>query len=166
MSTSRVTVGWPALIAGGIGLIAAGAGLAYIAVRPAPPITSAQSTAAGALQPPAGPLPSAPAAGATPDLVVTLAPEAIQRAGIVIAPVSSGRDTSTLRLPGVVEPNAYKQVVITPLVGGRLTRVLAELGQSVRRGQPLAEIFSPELAEDETRLVSAPTGPEAHGPGP
>jgi len=49
MSTSRVTVGWPALIAGGIGLIAAGGGIAYIAVRPAPPITSAQSTAAGAV---------------------------------------------------------------------------------------------------------------------
>src|SRR4051794_40113555 len=162
MSTSRVTVGWPALLVGGIGLIAAGAGIAYIAVRPAPLSQSAQSTAAGAVQPPAGPLPSAPADGATPDVVVTLTPEAIQRAGIVVAPVSPGRDTSTLRLPGVVEPNAYKQVVITPLVGGRVTRVLAELGQSVRRGQPLAEIFSPELAEAETRFVSARAELDAH----
>src|SRR5204863_4829677 len=86
----------------------------------------------------------------------------IQRAGIVVAPVSPGRDTSTLRLPGVIEPNAYKQVVITPLVGGRVTRVLAELGQSVRRGQPLAEMFSPELAEAETRFVSARAELEAH----
>src|SRR3954471_6245853 len=162
MSTSRVTVGWPALIAGGIGLIAAGAGLAYIAVRPAPPITSAQSTAAGAAQTPAVATPSAPAYGATPDVVVSLTPEAIQRAGIVVAPVSPGRETSTLRLPGVVEPNAYKQVVITPLVGGRVTRVLTELGQSVRRGQTLAEIFSPDLAEAETRFVSARAELDAH----
>jgi RND family efflux transporter MFP subunit len=88
--------------------------------------------------------------------------EAIQRAGIVLAPVSAGRDTSTLRLPGVVEPNAYKRVVITPLVGGRVTRVLAELGQSMRRGQPLAEIFSPELAEAKTRFVSARAELDAH----
>jgi multidrug resistance efflux pump len=40
--------------------------------------------------------------------------------------------------------------------------VLAELGQSVRRGQPLAEIFSPELAEAETRLVSARAELDAH----
>jgi RND family efflux transporter MFP subunit len=76
--------------------------------------------------------------------------------------VSFGRDPSTLRLPGVVAPNAYKQVTVTPLVGGRLTRVLAELGQSVRRGQPLAEIFSPELAEAETRFVSLRAELDAH----
>jgi RND family efflux transporter MFP subunit len=91
-----------------------------------------------------------------------LTPEAIQRAGIVLAPVSAGRDGSVLRLPGVVQPNAYKQVVITPVVAGRVTRVLAELGQSVRRGQPLAEIFSPELAEAETRFVSARAELDAH----
>jgi membrane fusion protein, heavy metal efflux system len=162
MSTSRVTVGWPALIAGGIGLVAAGAGIAYVAVRPAPPSKSAQSPAAGAVHTPAAATPSASASGATPDVVVTLTPEGIQRAGIVVAPVSPDRDTSTLRLPGVVEPNAYKQVMITPLVGGRVTRVLAELGQSLRRGQPLAEIFSPELAEAETRFVSARAELDAH----
>jgi RND family efflux transporter MFP subunit len=95
-------------------------------------------------------------------VVITLTPEAIQRAGIVLAPVSAGRDGSALRLPGVVQPNAYKQVVITPVVAGRVTRVLAELGQSVRRGQPLAEIFSPELAEAETRFISARAELDAH----
>ena len=160
--TSRVTIGWPALIAGGVALLAAGAGIAYYVPRLAPGANSPQSTAAGAVQPTTGALPSAPVSGAPADVVVTLTPEAIQRAGIVIAPVSPGRDTSTLRLPGVVEPNAYKQVVITPLVGGRVTRVLAELGQSVRRGQPLADIFSPELAEVETRFVSARAELDAH----
>jgi RND family efflux transporter MFP subunit len=65
-------------------------------------------------------------------------------------------------LPGVVQPNAYKQVAVTPLVGGRVTRVLAELGQAVRRGQALADIFSPELAEAETRFVSARAELDAH----
>jgi cobalt-zinc-cadmium efflux system membrane fusion protein len=91
-----------------------------------------------------------------------LTPDAIQRAGIVLAPVSVGRDRATLRLPGVVQPNAYKQVAVTPLVGGRVTRVMAELGQSVRSGQPVAEIFSPELADAETRFVSARAELDAH----
>jgi RND family efflux transporter MFP subunit len=155
-------VGWPALIAGGIGLLAVGAGITYVAVRPAPASSSAQSTAASAVHTPVGTAPSTPAAEASPDVVVTLTPEAAQRAGIVLAPVTTGRDTATLRLPGVVEPNAYKQVTVTPLVGGRVTRVLAELGQSVQRGQPLAEIFSPELAETETRFVSARAELDAH----
>ena len=160
MSPSRVTVSWPALIAGGIGLLAAGAGIAYFAVRSAPPTSSTQSTAPGAVRSPASASPSASTPAA--DIVVTLTPEAIQRAGIVLAKVSAGRDKSTLRLPGVVEPNAYKQVAVTPLVAGRVTRVLTELGQSVQRGQPLAEIFSPELAEAETRFVSARAELDAH----
>ena len=162
MNTSGVTVGWPALIAGGIGLLAAGAGIAYFAARPAPSASSPQRSATGAAHPTGGASPSAPVPGTPADVVVTLMPKAIQRAGIVLAPVSAGRDRSKLRLPGVVEPNAYKQVVITPLVGGRVTRVLAELGQSVRRAQALAEIFSPELAEAETRFVSARAELDAH----
>jgi cobalt-zinc-cadmium efflux system membrane fusion protein len=162
MSTARVTVGWPVLIAGGIAILAAGGGIAYIAVRPGSPSNAVQTTAAGAVQPSVGAPSSMPAPSAASEVVITLTAEAIQRAGIVLAPVSAGRDGSTLRLPGVVQPNAYKQVVITPVVAGRVTRVLAELGQSVRRGQPLAEIFSPELAEAETRFVSARAELDAH----
>jgi cobalt-zinc-cadmium efflux system membrane fusion protein len=162
MSTSRVTVGWPALIAGGIGLLLAGGGIAYVALRPAPAASSPQNRAAGGVQPTAGASPSATVPGEPADIVIALTPEAIQRAGIVLAPVSTGGNTLTLRLPGVVEPNAYKKVAITPLVGGRVTRVLAELGQSVRSGQALAEIFSPELAEAETRFVSVRAELDAH----
>jgi len=91
-----------------------------------------------------------------------LTPEATQRAGIVLATVTAGRAESALRLPGLVEANGYKQVTVTPLVGGRVTRVLAELGQSVRAGQPIAEVFSPEVAEAETRFVSARAELDAH----
>jgi RND family efflux transporter MFP subunit len=52
--------------------------------------------------------------------------------------------------------------VVTPLVAGRVTRVLAELGQRVRRGQAIAEIFSPELSEAATRYVSARAELDAH----
>jgi RND family efflux transporter MFP subunit len=62
----------------------------------------------------------------------------------------------------VVEPNAYKQVAVTPLVAGRVVRVLVELGDQVRRGQTLAQVYSPDLAEAQTKYLSARAELEAH----
>ena len=79
-----------------------------------------------------------------------------------MAPVASGTSGTELRLPGVVEPNAYRQVVVTPLVAGRVTKVGPALGDRVRRGETLAEIYSPALAEAQTRYVSAQAMLDAH----
>ena len=76
--------------------------------------------------------------------------------------VRAGAAGEGLRAPGVVQPNAYRQVVVTPLVGGRVTRVGAELGQAVQRGQMVAQVFSPELAEAQTRYMSARAELGAH----
>lgn len=163
--TSHVTLRWPSLVAGAFVFLALGAALAYVALRPAPPTMvnpPSSATSASSSRPSTATPQTAPANVPSPEVSVTLTPEAIQRAGIVVAPVSSGSGSTQLRLPGVVEPNAYKQVVVTPIASGRVTRVLVELGQSVRRGQPLAEIFSPELAEVETRFVSARAELDAH----
>jgi RND family efflux transporter MFP subunit len=79
-----------------------------------------------------------------------------------VAAVTNALASDAVRAPGVVEPNAYKQVVVTSLVSGRITRVSAELGQQVKRGQTVAQIFSPELAEAQTRYVAARAELEAH----
>jgi RND family efflux transporter MFP subunit len=163
---SRVTLRWPTVIASAFALVALGAAIAYVAMGrapatpavPAPPATAAPAPASN--QSPSTASVAAPAP--LPDVVVTLTPEAMQRARIVLATVESGTSTATVRLPAVVAPNAYRQVVVTPLVAGRVTRVLVELGQAVRRGQSLAEIFSPELADAETRFVSARAELDAH----
>jgi RND family efflux transporter MFP subunit len=47
-------------------------------------------------------------------------------------------------------------------VSGRVTRVFTELGAHVRRAQPLAEVYSPELAEAQTKYVAARAMLEAH----
>jgi membrane fusion protein, heavy metal efflux system len=158
---AQVALGWPTLIVGALAVAGAGAGIAYLTLR-VPARTNAPSGAAPPTTGTAGtPSPaSQPDAGA--EATVTLTPEAVKRAGLVLARVTTGAAPSTLRLPGVVEPNAYKQVVVTPLLAGRVTRVLAELGQNVRAGQTLAELFSPELAEAETRFVSARAELDAH----
>jgi RND family efflux transporter MFP subunit len=160
-SDTRVTMrkSVAALIA--IGLLVVGAGSAYLLMRNGlgrsvvrvPSSVSAQQS------------PSPPAATSNAplrDVVVPLSRDAAERAGIVVASVTSGRSATDIRLPGVVEPNAYRQVVVTPLVAGRVTKVGPALGDRVRRGQTLAEIYSPTLAEAQTRYVSAQAMLEAH----
>jgi cobalt-zinc-cadmium efflux system membrane fusion protein len=162
-SDTRVTMpgGAAALVA--IALLAAGAGAAYVLMR-----NDAVADGHAADMPsPAGAQPSPGASVATshaplPDVVVPLSQDAVERAGIVVAPVARGTSSTEIRLPGVVEPNAYRQVVVTPLVAGRVTKVGPALGDRVRRGQTMAEIYSPALAEAQTRYVSAQAMLDAH----
>ena len=97
-----------------------------------------------------------------PDVIVPIADDVIARAGIETTVVTGSLGKSEIRLPGVVEPNAYKQVVVTPLVSGRITEAVAQLGEHVRKGQTLLRLYSPELAEAETRYVSTRAMLEAH----
>ncbi|HXG89806.1 MAG TPA: efflux RND transporter periplasmic adaptor subunit [Vicinamibacterales bacterium] len=88
------------------------------------------------------------------DITITLTKEAIQRAGIEVTPVRTDTTAGTLRLPGVVEANEYRQVAITSLVAGRLTRVAVALGDRVTRGQVVADVYSPELAAAQTQYLN------------
>lgn len=155
-SDTRVTMhkGAAALVA--ITLLAAGAGATYLLMQrnagPGGRVVEV-SHPAGAQSAPAAP--AATSNTPLPDVVVPLSRDAVARAGIVLAPVTSGGPGTEIRLPGVVEPNAYRQVVVTPLVAGRVTKVGPALGDRVRRGHTLAEIYSPTLADAQTRYVSA-----------
>ena len=64
-------------------------------------------------------------------------------------------------MPGTVQPNAYRKVSVTPLVGGRVTRVVVELGQTVARGALLAEVYSPEVAQARAAYLAAQADMEA-----
>jgi len=97
-----------------------------------------------------------------PDVVVPLTRDATERAGIVLSQVATQAVTDSLRLPGVVEPNAYRQVSVTPLVGGRVVSVSAQLGDRVRKGQSIAQVYSPEIAEARTKYVGAKAMLDAH----
>jgi cobalt-zinc-cadmium efflux system membrane fusion protein len=164
---SRVTMhkGTAALI--GVGLVVVGAGASYLLTRSGAEIPERMAAPAATAAAPSGSStpPSATVAPENtplPDVVVRLTAEAVKRAGIVVTPVASSTSAGGLRLPGVVEPNAYRQVVVTPLVSGRVTRVAVELGARVRQGQSLAQIYSPGLAEAQTKYVSAKAMLEAH----
>lgn len=169
ISDSRVSIRWTVLVAAAVALLAAGAGATFLGLRSSAPTPSIQDGHGGMPDPPSParvpaerPASSPGAPEASTDIVVTLSQEAVERAGITVTEVTAGTTSGGLRAPGVIEPNAYKQVVVTPLVSGRITRVAAELGQHVRRGQTIAQVFSPELAESQTRYISARAELEAH----
>ena len=165
---SRVTIHKGAAAIVGLSLVLLGAGASYLFMRSSAEMpermdASAVSTSA---TPAFGAQPSSATTGPKnaplPDVIVPLTAEAVDRAGIVVAPIVSGVSAGGIRLPGVVEPNAYREVAVTPLVSGRITRVSAELGARVRRGQLLAQVYSPALAEAQTKYVSAKAMLEAH----
>lgn len=161
-TAARVSVRPAVLVGAALGLLAVGAGAAYVGIRvtrPAPEaageppgIAGSDRAAAPREEDPASP----PAVSSPrPDVAVPLGKEGAARGGIVVTTVTRGAAADGLRAPGVVEPNAYKRVAVTPIVSGRITRVTAALGEQVRRGQTIAEIFSPELADSQTRYISA-----------
>ncbi len=88
------------------------------------------------------------------EVEVTIPANELDRLQLKFAKVTEGAVQPEIRVPGTAQPNAYKQVHITPLVGGTVTQVTVELGQSVKRGQALAQIFSREVAEAQASYVS------------
>jgi cobalt-zinc-cadmium efflux system membrane fusion protein len=89
-----------------------------------------------------------------PTSEVVLLPEAVGRAGIKTAPAEVVASQATIQLPGTVTADAYREVKVTSLVAGIVTKVHIELGSTIKRGAPLATLFSPELAEAQTRYLS------------
>ena len=105
---------------------------------------------------PAMPMPSSASAppALTHEAEVTISAEDLDRLHLKFGTVTEGAVMLEVRVPGTVQPNAYKQVHVTPLVGGVVTEVAAELGQTVKRGQALVQLFSRDLAEAQTAYVT------------
>ena len=165
--SARLNVRWSTALATAIVFVALGAAGSYVAMRSltAPAAVSETSAALETRTSPAptsGDLLRSADSSPLPDVIVTLTDEAMKRAGIEIATVEAGSATDVLRLPAVVEPNAYARVSVTPLVTGRVTSVSAQLGAQVRQGQTLATVFSPELADAQTQYISARAELDAH----
>lgn len=100
--------------------------------------------------PAASPVVSAP----DTDVELVLFPEAVKQAGIKTAEVTTAEASMTVQLPGSVMANAYREVKVVPVIGGVVTKVHVELGMTVKRGAPLATVFSTELADAQTKYLS------------
>jgi cobalt-zinc-cadmium efflux system membrane fusion protein len=120
----------------------------FSAPRPSP----AAAPSAAAPRPAAEPTTAGVAHEA--EVEVMLAPEAVAQAGIKTVEVSVTEPRASTEVPGVVTANAYREVKVTPLVGGIVRKVHAELGTAVRQGAPLATLFSAELADAQHKYLS------------
>src|SRR5215467_14780806 len=93
----------------------------------------------------------APAATAAPDVradgpsMVTLPPDSPQLKQIRVETVQlADMPTGELVAPARVVPNPNRISRLLPQVQGRVTRVMAQLGDRVEQGQPLVELDSPD----------------------
>jgi len=75
--------------------------------------------------------------------VVAAEPYAFRQFKLAIGQIAFNEDVST--------------TVLTPF-SGRVTRVLASVGDTIKRGEPLFEIDSPEVAQAQAELLSALNG--------
>lgn len=124
---------------------------------PTPDFDVASSTPAGATSG------EAPRSG---DLLITVQPEKLSNAHFkyeaAVAQPATVMQGDGMRTTGTVEANAYKVVPVSPVAGGIVRQVNVELGAKVQRGQPIATIFSTDLADAQTAYLSMLAEIEQH----
>ena len=130
--------------------VAGGAGWYWFRAGWRPPATSSVSTN----RPPMAMTPTVTVAEPPAEVEITIPSSEVDRLHLKFAKVTEAAITVEIRVPGTVQPNAYKQIHVTPLVGGVVTKVAVEIGQPVKQGQLLAQIFSRELAEAQTKYIA------------
>ncbi|WP_424138120.1 efflux RND transporter periplasmic adaptor subunit [Roseomonas chloroacetimidivorans] len=87
---------------------------------------------------------------------VTVSPERVQMLGVRTEPAIERALTRSIRAVGAIAVDERRLVVVAPRFEGWIQRLLVnETGQPVRRGQPLFEVYSPDLALAEQEYVIA-----------
>ena len=82
-----------------------------------------------------------------PDGILTLGERAVDGMGLETATVVRQTEPIRLELLGTTEYDSDNQTRIRPLFKGRVDRVYAKVGQLVKKGEPLIEFYSTDLAE-------------------
>lgn len=89
-------------------------------------------------------------------LLIRLASErSAELAGLSVGRPMHGEGSSTLPLLGEIRYDGNRLAKVTPLAGGVLARVDADLGQEVEAGEVLALVNAPAVAEAKARFVAA-----------
>jgi membrane fusion protein, heavy metal efflux system len=75
--------------------------------------------------------------------------------GLATAPVSRLTVTGAVTLPGVIALNQQRTADISAVLEGRVVSIGADLGDQVRKGQVLAVLHSPALAQAQSAFLQA-----------
>jgi membrane fusion protein, copper/silver efflux system len=92
----------------------------------------------------------------TADGAVYLEPEMVRSLGITMVEAELAPGQRTIRTTGNVAYDETRLTTVTPKFMGFVERLHVDFtGQAVRKGQPLLEIFSPELVAAQEELLAA-----------
>jgi Cu(I)/Ag(I) efflux system membrane fusion protein len=88
--------------------------------------------------------------------VVRITPERQQRIGVRTGRVVKDRLLMSLRAVGVIEPDQTRLKRINTRISGWVTKVYVNfVGQNVKKGDPLLEIYSPDLLATQEEYLTA-----------
>lgn len=97
---------------------------------------------------------------------VTLSPEKIQKLGVRTALVTRGAIDRVVRSMGRIVPDERRVHVVAPRFEGYVERLWVNAsGQTVSRGQPLFEVYAPELVSAQREYLLARQGLQASQQG-
>jgi len=143
--------------------VGAAAGLAAVALTAG--MLAVRSGSVFASRPPlaSAPMPSAPARpnmeeqqGTQPGTTVQMTPTEITAAGVQVADVGTAVLHTNIDAFGRVEQPESQLAAVSAWIGGRVDKLYVQYtGEHVRRGQRVAELYSPEVATalEEYRLA-------------
>ncbi|MDR2875137.1 MAG: efflux RND transporter periplasmic adaptor subunit [Methylobacillus sp.] len=89
--------------------------------------------------------------------VIAMTPAQQKSLGIAVAPVETASGFSSHRLPGEIMVPVEQERVVTAPQPGLIDAVHVAPGQTVKKGQPLAHVSSPELVELQRDYLQALT---------
>jgi Cu(I)/Ag(I) efflux system membrane fusion protein len=91
--------------------------------------------------------------------VVQISPERQQRIGVRTGKVTKDRLLMSIRAVGIIEPDQMRLKRIDTRIGGWVTKVHVNfVGQNVKKGDPLLEIYSPDLLATQEEYLNALDG--------
>ena len=90
------------------------------------------------------------------DREIELSAAAQKLAEVETAPVERRSVAVEIRLAGKIQPDETRVAVVAPRVAGRIDKLYANyLGMAVKAGEPLADLYSPELLSAQQELLQA-----------
>jgi Cu(I)/Ag(I) efflux system membrane fusion protein len=88
--------------------------------------------------------------------VVTITPEKQQLIGVRSGRVEKGRLLMAIRAVGVIEPDQTRLARVQTRISGWITKMYVNfIGQKVKKGDPLLEIYSPDLLATQQEFLNA-----------
>lgn len=83
---------------------------------------------------------------------IALTAKQLVEQGIQLAKVEQGTVMSVSAYPAKLNVNTDQQAHVSPSFSGHVEAVYVELGQSVKKGQPLAVLLVPDLVDQQANL--------------